>query len=54
MKEAVKLKKESHQAWLACGTPDELEEVAGEREVCASLLRLLPLQPGLGRAVENG
>ncbi|TWW64297.1 hypothetical protein D4764_03G0013050 [Takifugu flavidus] len=28
--------------------PDELEEVAGEREVWASLLRLLPLRPDPG------
>lgn len=27
---------------------DELEEVAGEKEVLASLLRLLPLQPDTG------
>ncbi|TWW74429.1 hypothetical protein D4764_14G0004320 [Takifugu flavidus] len=36
----------SRLAWERLGTPpDELEEVAGEREVWASLLRLLPLQP---------
>uniref|UniRef100_A0A669C209 Reverse transcriptase domain-containing protein n=1 Tax=Oreochromis niloticus TaxID=8128 RepID=A0A669C209_ORENI len=39
----------SRLAWERLGVPpDELEEVAGEREVWASLLRLLPLRPDLG------
>ncbi len=36
-------------AWERLGIPpEELEEVSGEREVWASLLRLLPPRPGLG------
>ncbi|KAK3528856.1 hypothetical protein QTP70_011737 [Hemibagrus guttatus] len=39
-------------SWLAWERlrvpPEELEEVSGEREVWASLLRLLPLRPGSG------
>ncbi|TWW76581.1 hypothetical protein D4764_13G0012430 [Takifugu flavidus] len=36
-------------AWERLGIPpDELEEVAGEREVWASLLRLLPPRPDPG------
>ncbi|KAK3514313.1 hypothetical protein QTP70_013799 [Hemibagrus guttatus] len=36
-------------AWERLGVPpEELEEVSGEREVWASLLRLLPLRPGSG------
>ncbi|KAL4009643.1 hypothetical protein ACER0C_003495 [Sarotherodon galilaeus] len=39
----------SRLAWERLGVPpDKLEEVAGEREVWASLLRLLPPRPGLG------
>ncbi|TWW81657.1 hypothetical protein D4764_01G0014720 [Takifugu flavidus] len=39
----------SRLAWERLGIPpDELEEVAGEREVWASLLRLLPPQPDPG------
>ncbi|KAK3542716.1 hypothetical protein QTP70_000099 [Hemibagrus guttatus] len=39
----------SRLAWERLGfPPDELEEVSGEREVWASLLRLLPLRPGSG------
>ncbi|PWA16842.1 hypothetical protein CCH79_00012754 [Gambusia affinis] len=35
-------------AWERLGIPpEELEQVAGEREVCASLLKLLPPQPDL-------
>ncbi|TWW57668.1 hypothetical protein D4764_07G0003870 [Takifugu flavidus] len=39
----------SRLAWERLGIPpDELEEVAGEREVWASLLRLLPPRPDPG------
>ncbi|TWW77405.1 hypothetical protein D4764_12G0007950 [Takifugu flavidus] len=39
----------SRLVWECLGiTPDELEEVAGEREVWASLLRLLPPRPDPG------
>ncbi|KAK3550678.1 hypothetical protein QTP70_002404 [Hemibagrus guttatus] len=39
----------SRLAWERLGVPpEELEEVSGEREVWASLLRLLPLRPGSG------
>uniref|UniRef100_A0A3B3BLN8 Reverse transcriptase domain-containing protein n=2 Tax=Oryzias melastigma TaxID=30732 RepID=A0A3B3BLN8_ORYME len=39
----------SRLAWERLGVPpEELEEVAGEREVWASLLRLLPPRPGPG------
>uniref|UniRef100_A0AAY5KR82 Reverse transcriptase domain-containing protein n=1 Tax=Esox lucius TaxID=8010 RepID=A0AAY5KR82_ESOLU len=39
----------SRLAWECLGVPlEELEEVSREREVWASLLRLLPLQPGPG------
>uniref|UniRef100_A0A669EXX2 Reverse transcriptase domain-containing protein n=1 Tax=Oreochromis niloticus TaxID=8128 RepID=A0A669EXX2_ORENI len=39
----------SRLAWERLGVPpDKLEEVAGEREDWASLLRLLPPRPGLG------
>ena len=39
----------SQLAWERLGVPpEELEEVSGEREVWASLLRLLPLRPGHG------
>ncbi|TWW71628.1 hypothetical protein D4764_16G0001250 [Takifugu flavidus] len=39
----------SRLVWERLGIPpDELEEVAGEREVWASLLRLLPPQPDPG------
>ena len=33
--------------------PEELDKVAGEREVWASLLRLLPPRPNPGYAVNN-
>ncbi|KAK3528884.1 hypothetical protein QTP70_012076 [Hemibagrus guttatus] len=39
----------SRLAWECLGVPlEELEEVSGEREVWASLLRLLPPRPGSG------
>ncbi|KAK3511307.1 hypothetical protein QTP70_000398 [Hemibagrus guttatus] len=39
----------SRLAWERLGVPpEELEDVSGEREVWASLLRLLPPQPGSG------
>ncbi|KAK3518725.1 hypothetical protein QTP70_008916 [Hemibagrus guttatus] len=39
----------SRLAWERLGVPpEELEEVSGEREVWASLLRLLPPRPGSG------
>ncbi|KAK3547052.1 hypothetical protein QTP86_009569 [Hemibagrus guttatus] len=39
----------SQLTWERLGVPpEELEEVSGEREVWASLLRLLPLRPGSG------
>ncbi|KAK3519557.1 hypothetical protein QTP86_003108 [Hemibagrus guttatus] len=39
----------SRLAWERLGVPpEELEEVSGEREVWASLLRLLPRRPGSG------
>ncbi|KAK3550607.1 hypothetical protein QTP70_000697 [Hemibagrus guttatus] len=39
----------SRLAWERLGvSPEELEEVSGEREVWASLLRLLPPRPGSG------
>ncbi|KAK3519769.1 hypothetical protein QTP70_003908 [Hemibagrus guttatus] len=39
----------SQLAWECLGVPlEELEEVSGEREVWASLLRLLPPRPGSG------
>ncbi|KAK3544083.1 hypothetical protein QTP86_001214 [Hemibagrus guttatus] len=39
----------SRLAWERLGVPpEELEEVSGEREVWASLFRLLPLRPGSG------
>ncbi|KAK3540137.1 hypothetical protein QTP70_026880 [Hemibagrus guttatus] len=39
----------SRLAWERLGVPpEELEEVSGEREFWASLLRLLPLRPGSG------
>ncbi|TWW64245.1 hypothetical protein D4764_03G0012530 [Takifugu flavidus] len=39
----------SRLAWECLGIPpDKLEKVAGEREVWASLLRLLPPQPDPG------
>ncbi|GAA6065116.1 uncharacterized protein LOC111191400, partial [Tachysurus ichikawai] len=39
----------SRLAWERLGIPpEELEEVSGEREVWASLLRLLPPRPGPG------
>ena len=42
-------------AWECLGIlPEELEEVPGEREVWASLLRQLPLRPSPGSAEENG
>ncbi|KAK3539176.1 hypothetical protein QTP86_028667, partial [Hemibagrus guttatus] len=41
-------------AWERLGVPpEELEEVAREREVWASLLRLLPPRPGSGWAEDN-
>lgn len=43
--------------WAGLGTPfpqQELEEGAGEREVRASLFTLLALQPGPGRAADDG
>ncbi|KAK3528563.1 hypothetical protein QTP70_002803 [Hemibagrus guttatus] len=44
----------SRLAWERLGVPpEELEEVSGEREVWASLLRLLPPQPGSGKAEDN-
>ena len=39
----------SRLAWERLGIPqEELDQVAGEREVWASLLRLLPLRPDRG------
>ncbi|TWW77246.1 hypothetical protein D4764_12G0006360 [Takifugu flavidus] len=44
----------SRRAWDRLGVPpEELIEVAGERAVWASLLKLLPLRPGSGLAAEN-
>ena len=45
----------SRLAWERLGVPlEELDEVAGEREVWASLLRLLPPRPDPGYAEEDG
>ncbi|KAK3558103.1 hypothetical protein QTP86_009892 [Hemibagrus guttatus] len=44
----------SQLAWERLGIPlEELEEVSGEREVWASLLRMLPPRPGSGYAEDN-
>ena len=45
----------SRLAWERLGVPqEELVEVAGEREVWASLLRLLPSRPNPRQAADDG
>lgn len=49
------LPRNSHLAWEHLGIPlEELEEVGREREVRASLIKLLPQRPDLEKAENNG
>jgi len=42
-------------AWERVGVPpEELEEVAGDRDVWVSLLKLLPPRPDTGEAADDG